>query len=166
LDIEGAFKSTSYEYVCAELVRHGVDHTIIRWIRATLEGRLATVTLGGVSRSAAVSRGCPQGGVLSPLLWCPVVNDLLTRLSKGVSTSRDMQMTFVFWLWGNFPTRYQGSRSGLFILFRCGVTSSVCRLILTRPGSSPSREGSSRGSSNPVFLEWPCNAPCRLSIWG
>jgi len=25
----------------------------------------------------------PQGGVLSPLLWCLVVNDLLTRLSGG-----------------------------------------------------------------------------------
>jgi len=28
-----------------------------------------------------ISRGCPQGGVLSPLLWCLVVDDLVTRLS-------------------------------------------------------------------------------------
>ena len=28
-------------------------------------------------------RGCPQGGVLSPLLWCLVVNELLVRLNEG-----------------------------------------------------------------------------------
>jgi hypothetical protein len=27
-------------------------------------------------------RGCPQGGVLSPLLWCLVVNDLLEDLQR------------------------------------------------------------------------------------
>jgi hypothetical protein len=40
------------------------------------------VTLGGLTRSVAVSTGCPQGGVLSPLLWC-LVNELLVRLNEG-----------------------------------------------------------------------------------
>ena len=83
LDIEGAFNNTSYDSMRAALARHGVDHTIVRWIRATLEGRMATVTLGGLTRSVAVSRGCPQGGVLSPLPWCLVVNELLARLNEG-----------------------------------------------------------------------------------
>ena len=65
LEIEGAFDNTSYDSMCSALTRHGVDQTIIQWIRATLEGRLATVAFGGVSRSVAVSRGCPQGWVLS-----------------------------------------------------------------------------------------------------
>ena len=30
-----------------------------------------------------MSRGCPQGGILSPLLWCLVVNELLARLNEG-----------------------------------------------------------------------------------
>jgi len=67
--------------MCAALARHGVDHTIVRWNRTTLEGRLATATLGGFSTCIAVSRGCPQVGVLSPLLWCPVVNELLASLN-------------------------------------------------------------------------------------
>jgi len=83
LDIEGAFNNTSYDSMCSALARHGVDQTIVRWIRATLEGRLATMPYGGVSRSVVVSRGCPQGGVLSPLLWCLVVNELLVRLNEG-----------------------------------------------------------------------------------
>jgi hypothetical protein len=48
-----------------------------------LEGRLAMATLGGLPRSVRVSRGCPQRGVLSPLLWCLVVNDLLSRVNEG-----------------------------------------------------------------------------------
>jgi hypothetical protein len=68
LDTEEAFNNTSYESMCAALAKHGVDYTILRWIRATLECRLATATLGGLSSSVGVSRGCPQGGVLSPLL--------------------------------------------------------------------------------------------------
>lgn len=46
LDIEGAFNNTSYDSMCAALAKHGVDHTIIQWITATLEGWLATATLG------------------------------------------------------------------------------------------------------------------------
>jgi len=96
LDIEGAFDNTSYDSMCSALARHGVDHTIVRWIRATLEGRLAMAAFEGVTRSVAVSRGCPQGGVLSPLLWCLVVNDLLVRLVRGAFMHRDMWMTSVF----------------------------------------------------------------------
>jgi hypothetical protein len=48
--------------MCAALVSHGVDHTIVRWIRATLEGLLAAATLNGFSVRNGVSRGCPRGG--------------------------------------------------------------------------------------------------------
>jgi hypothetical protein len=77
LDIE----RTCYDTMCAALVRHGSEYTIVRWIKATPEGRMAIVTLNDISLRFAISRGCPQGGVLSPLLWCLVVNDLITRLS-------------------------------------------------------------------------------------
>jgi hypothetical protein len=83
LDIEGVFNNTSYDSMCAALAEHGVEHTIVWWITTTLKGRLAMATLGGLSRSVGVSRGCPQGGVLSPLLWCLVVNEMLARLSEG-----------------------------------------------------------------------------------
>ena len=51
LDIDGPFNSTSYDTMCAVLFKRGVDYTIIWWIRATLEGRLAAATLGRSSRS-------------------------------------------------------------------------------------------------------------------
>ena len=83
LDTEGAFNNTCYDTMCDALVRHGSDYTIVWWIRTTLEGHVAVVTLNGFSVGLAISRGCPQGGVLSPFLWCLVVNDLLARLSGG-----------------------------------------------------------------------------------
>jgi hypothetical protein len=42
---------------------------------------VAVAGLGGFSMRLAISRGCPQGGVFSPLLWCLMVDDLLARLS-------------------------------------------------------------------------------------
>jgi hypothetical protein len=42
---------------------------------------VAVVALGGLSVRVAITRGCLQGSVLSPLLWCLVVDNLLARLS-------------------------------------------------------------------------------------
>ena len=81
LFIEGAFNNTCYDTMCDALNRHGSEYTIVRWIKVTLEGRVAVATLNEISLRFAISRGCPQGGVLSPLLWCLVVNYLITRLS-------------------------------------------------------------------------------------
>jgi hypothetical protein len=66
--------------MCTALVSHGVNSAIIQWMKATLEGRLATATHSDTFLRVAVSRGCPQGDVLSLLLWCLVV-DLIARLS-------------------------------------------------------------------------------------
>lgn len=80
LNIECAFSSTSYDSMCAELVQNVVYYTIVRWFGASQEDRLATVNLGGFSRSVLMSRGCP---VLSPLLWGLVINELLAGLNEG-----------------------------------------------------------------------------------
>ena len=57
LDIEGAFNNTCYDAMCDAIVRHGSD--VVRWIRATLEGRMAVATLNGSSVRLAISKGCP-----------------------------------------------------------------------------------------------------------
>lgn len=48
---------------------------------------MGTVKLKGSFVRAAVPGCCPQTGVLSPLLWCLFVDDLIARLNKdGVNT--------------------------------------------------------------------------------
>ena len=163
LDLEGVFKNTSsYNSMCAALARHGVGHTIIQWIRATLEGWLSMVIFGGFSRDVAMIRGCPKGRVLSPLLWCFVVNDLLARLNEGGVYSQGYADDIWLLAGGKIPKySYQGSYSGPFIPLNCSVASSVCRLILTNLGLLHSPEkGNSQGSLNLVYLGRPCIAPC------
>jgi hypothetical protein len=60
-----------------------VGHTTIRWIRATLEGCLATATHNYPFRSVVVSRGYLEGGMLSLLLWCLVVDEPIARFNRG-----------------------------------------------------------------------------------
>jgi hypothetical protein len=82
LDIAGAFNNTSSDSKCDALFKHGVNYIIVQWIRATLEGHLAAANLHGYSKRVVMSRGCPQGGVLSPLLWC-LLDNLKARINGG-----------------------------------------------------------------------------------
>jgi len=73
-----------------------------------LEGRLATVTLGGFSRSVGVSRGCPKAGVLSPLLWCLVVDKLIARLNWGGVYTQGYADDICLLAVGKFPNTVTG----------------------------------------------------------
>jgi hypothetical protein len=64
--------------------------------------------LGSSYRSDAVSRGCPQGGVLSPLLWCLVVDDLLARLSGGGVYAQGYEDDICLLATGKFPNTVSG----------------------------------------------------------
>ena len=80
LDIEGAFDNTGYDSISNALRNKNVDTSVNSWIRAMLESREITATSGDTSVSVTAVKGCPQGGVVSPLLWSLVVDDLLTLL--------------------------------------------------------------------------------------
>jgi hypothetical protein len=108
LDIEGAFNNTCYLTMCDTLVRNGSEYTIVWWIRATLEGCVAVATLNGFSVWFAIFLGCPQRGVLSPLLWCLVVDDLLTRLSGGGVFIQGYADDICLFAMGKFPNTVSG----------------------------------------------------------
>jgi len=55
-----------------------------------------------------VSRGCPQGGVLSPLLWCLVVSELLARLNEGGVYSQGYVNDICLLAVGKFPNTVSG----------------------------------------------------------
>jgi len=74
---------------------------------------MVSETFNSSSLRVAVSRRCPQGGeVLSPLLWCLVVDDLIMRLSgSGIYIQGHADDTYVFLRWVNSQTRCQDSSS-------------------------------------------------------
>jgi len=61
------------------------------------------VIFRGFSRDVAVSRGCPQRGVLSPLLWCLVAKDLLATLNDGGVYSQGYADDICLLAVGKFP---------------------------------------------------------------
>ena len=63
----------------------GLDPSLCRWIGAMLHSRRTRADLLDDSVVITPVKGCPQGGVLSPLLWNLVVDGLLLDLSnKGI----------------------------------------------------------------------------------
>jgi hypothetical protein len=83
LDIEGAFDRTSFDTIKQTPERHGTEPepAIYKWICTMLDSRNINSILSGETLRASAARGCPQGGVLSPLLWSLVVDDLLWELN-------------------------------------------------------------------------------------
>lgn len=83
LDIEGAFDNTSLRSIMQASRGKGIDETSCRWIDCMLKERLVYTSIMGETLVARVERGCPQGGVLSPLLWNLVMDDLLRLLDRN-----------------------------------------------------------------------------------
>src|SRR5690606_31285209 len=80
LDISGAFDNASYRSMTQALERRNTDACCVRWIASMLECRKITTSICGTTKKIYPAKGCPQGGVLSPLLWNLVVDDLLRKL--------------------------------------------------------------------------------------
>jgi Reverse transcriptase (RNA-dependent DNA polymerase) len=73
LDIEGAFDNTTFETIGSAAEEHSVQPTLNRWVDVILRTRIIYVVLRGEIVHMSVASGCPQGGVLSILLWNMVV---------------------------------------------------------------------------------------------
>ena len=80
MDIEGAFNYASFAAICDAARQHGIEPLLISWILHMLEWRKIHISVGQKSIEAGCLRGCPQGGVLSPLLWLLVMDTLLWLL--------------------------------------------------------------------------------------
>ena len=77
LDIEGAFNNMRIEAIRDSLLELGVEDFLVEWIICMLGSRIINSSLGDHVIRRSVTRGTPQGGVLSPLLWLLAVNGIL-----------------------------------------------------------------------------------------
>ena len=83
IDIEGAFDNAAFRAIEVALRERHVNETIIRWVVAMLSSRMVYCEMWGLIVWILVTRGCPQGGVLSPLMWDLVVDALLEILNRN-----------------------------------------------------------------------------------
>ncbi|XP_020298080.1 uncharacterized protein LOC109862437 [Pseudomyrmex gracilis] len=82
LDIEGAFDSTLYDFIREAMTGHHIPAALADWTQSMLTGRTLIVNHGDSNVHGFPAKGCPQGGVLSPLLWCLVADEFLRELQK------------------------------------------------------------------------------------
>ena len=80
LDIEGAFDNASHASIRSAMNKRSIHGSIVDWVTAMLKHRCIISRLGESTITVSTSKGCPQGGVLSPLLWSLIVDELLNNL--------------------------------------------------------------------------------------
>jgi ribonuclease HI len=80
-DIQGAFDNTPFTAVETALRQRRARSSVIDWTGNMLRQRGVYATLGDSKWEVRVMRGCPQGGILSPILWTLVVDSLLAKLN-------------------------------------------------------------------------------------
>lgn len=81
IDIEGAFDNTSFEVINKSAKDKKINPWITNWINAMLKSRNIKASMAGSKIKYNPTRGCPQGGCLSPLLWSLVVDPLIKKLT-------------------------------------------------------------------------------------
>ena len=90
LDVEGAFDNVKYSSIYKAMLEAKIPTIIANWIKEMLTDRSIVLTLHGVSITRHIYKGCPQGGILSPLLWNLTLNTLL----KNDSIDEDFVQAF------------------------------------------------------------------------
>jgi hypothetical protein len=82
LDIKGAFDHIIFDSAERVMRRRGFDPGIIAWYIRFLKTRICTVRIKGVIIRRFLRRGVPQGGILSPLIWNIIFDELLEEMER------------------------------------------------------------------------------------
>ena len=80
LDIEQAFDAVSFTAIKDALHQANISDTVSQWIFHMVSNRYITLTFCDTSITKKATRGSPQGGVLSPLIWNLTLNTFLSSL--------------------------------------------------------------------------------------
>ena len=83
LDIENAFPTVTFEAIDRAISRLPLETGMTKWIKSSLRQRSLTATLADKSITKEITRGCPQGGILSPFLWNAVMDELLKECNEN-----------------------------------------------------------------------------------
>lgn len=103
MDIQGAFDNTGFGAIYNSLSNKNIDKHSINWILSMLIQRQISVTLGDTTKTVYAAKGCPQGGVLSPLLWSIVIDELLFNLNTQAYHTIGYADDVVITITGNHP---------------------------------------------------------------
>ena len=76
-DLSSAFDTIDTEILCAKMEIMGLEKMGVKWIRSFMQGRRQAVAIGEkTSTELNMKVGCPQGSILSPLLFTIYISDM------------------------------------------------------------------------------------------
>ena len=84
IDIAAAFDRLAPDAAIKAMRDRGINNSIINWYGYYLKTRVASITLKGLEVNRRLTLGCPQGGVLSVLIWILAFDDLLNIFEEEV----------------------------------------------------------------------------------
>jgi len=83
LDIQGAFDNLRPESAIRGMEAKSFPPNVVKWYGQYLVSRKITVDIKGVKMNRSITKGTPQGGVLSPLMWNLAFDSLLELYETG-----------------------------------------------------------------------------------
>ena len=88
LDISNAFDTVHHIGLMKKLNRLGIKGNMAMFIKDFLEGRTLSVRIGNeMSSKLPVTRGVPQGSVISPILFAVMINDMFDEVGSDIHYS-------------------------------------------------------------------------------
>ena len=84
LDVQGAFDNVDPEKALAAMAKRGFPMEMVDWYTSYLTTRLTTLCYKGLSLTRRTTRGVPQGGILSPLMWNVLFDEFLQLFHGGL----------------------------------------------------------------------------------
>ncbi|XP_035216566.1 uncharacterized protein LOC118189990 [Stegodyphus dumicola] len=91
LDIVGAFDNIGFEKIHKALTGSHIHPMITRWVIFMIKNRNICVSLADYEVKRDITKGCPQGGILSP--FSPFLWNLVFRLTLSTSTGGTWHVT-------------------------------------------------------------------------
>ncbi len=83
LDIKGAFDNLTVKASIRGMNNMELPSDIVRWYTQYFKHRTIETSIKGIHCQQDLTRGTPQGGILSPLVWNMAFDALLKQFNKG-----------------------------------------------------------------------------------
>ncbi|UYV67433.1 hypothetical protein LAZ67_5000592 [Cordylochernes scorpioides] len=77
IDISGAFDNAWWPAIIKRIDSDNLPVKLIKILQSYLNSRTISFSYDNLTTSKPITKGCPQGGPLSPLLWTILLDDLL-----------------------------------------------------------------------------------------
>lgn len=82
LDASGAFDNLNIDFAISEMSKRGFPEKTVKTYAYYLRNRTATLEVGNSKITKKLTKGTPQGGIISPLCWNVALDSCLERLNS------------------------------------------------------------------------------------